>query len=167
MIGSNSKATVTVSGIGSIWDGSYLFVGTGEITITNGGLVKTSDLSLTWNNASHSFVNIDNGGMLALGGKQTGTSDFSDNLTDFLDEVGNADAIRWWDDSCGDWAPITTATAGTDYTLEYLTEGDLAGYTVLTVGVVVPEPGTVALILSGLLAMGFACRPATTGRGSF
>ena len=37
------------------------------------------------------------------------------------------------------WSDITGAAYGADYTLSYWTDGNLAGYTVLTVGVV-PEP---------------------------
>ena len=59
------------------------------------------------------------------------------------------DAIRYWDDSVSDWADITGATYGEDYTLSYLTAGDLAGYTVLTV----PEPATLSLLALGGLAL--------------
>jgi hypothetical protein len=66
-------------------------------------------------------------GMLALYG------DADDSLFDFLDLIGGTDAIRYWDDSILSWADITGATYGDDYTLGYLTEGDLTGYTMLTV----------------------------------
>ncbi len=39
-----------------------------------------------------------------------------------------------------------------DHTLQYLTTGDLAGYTLLTVGVV-PEPASLYLLCIGLAAM--------------
>ena len=60
--------------------------------------------------------------------------------------IDGTDAIRWWDDSAGDWALLTTATEGTDYWLEYLTAGDLSGYTLLTV-TTVPKPGSLAMLL--------------------
>jgi hypothetical protein len=55
--------------------------------------------------------------------------------------VGGTDAIRYWDDGASDWSMLTGATLGTDYWLEYQTEGDLMGYTLLTVGEYVPDPG--------------------------
>jgi PEP-CTERM motif-containing protein len=48
-----------------------------------------------------------------------------------------------------DWAAITDGTMGEDYWLEYCSTGDLAGYTMLTVGAV-PEPSAVALMVIGL-----------------
>ena len=74
--------------------------------------------------------------------------DADDLLTDFLGLIGGTDAIRYWDDSISDWADITGATDGEDYTLS-LGAGDLAGYTMLTVGEV-PEPATIALLGLGL-----------------
>ena len=47
--------------------------------------------------------------------------------------VSGTDTIRYWDDSISDWADIAGATYGEDYILSYLTEGDLSGYTMLTV----------------------------------
>jgi hypothetical protein len=68
------------------------------------------------------------GGMLALFGEA------DDSLTQFFDLINGTDAIRYWDANLLDWAPLTAATNGIDYSLSYLTEGDLAGYTLLTVG---------------------------------
>jgi hypothetical protein len=46
------------------------------------------------------------------------------------------------------WRSLQYATYGTDYTLDYITEGELAGYTLLTV----PEPCNLILLgLGGLL----------------
>ena len=84
--------------------------------------------------------------MLALSGE----TDASNSIDDFLEMVGGTDAIRYWDGL--DWAHISGATKGEDYWLEYRTTGDLAGYTMLTVGLV-PEPSTVALILVGLCTL--------------
>ena len=67
--------------------------------------------------------------MLALYGNA------DDTLSQFLALVQQgAGAIRFWDDSLSEWAPLVSATFGEDYTLEYLASGDLAGYTLLTVG---------------------------------
>ena len=82
------------------------------------------------------------GGVLALNGRADGS------LTDFLGLVDGTDAIRYWDESISGWADITGATYGQDYTLNYITEGDLAGYTAL----IIPEPATLALLgFGGLL----------------
>lgn len=94
--------------------------------------------------------------MLALKGEADGS------VLDFLDLVEGTDAIGYWDTSLPGSAPITTATEGIDYTLDYLTEGDLDGYTALTVFTPVPKPTTLALALIGL---GVAIRhpPLTAG----
>lgn len=180
---SSSTGTATVSGDGSALKiQNDLYVGrdgTGELNVTEGGLVcVTGDLNVD----DDSFINISNGGMFALLEKEVVllTPDYSSlsidseilfrptglqldgyqihypNLDDFFD------VIRWWDDSINDWALLTTATEGTDYTFEYPTEGELAGYAVLTVGsllannemLTVPEPSTVALLLTALVAVG-------------
>ncbi|TWT99962.1 hypothetical protein Pla108_09060 [Botrimarina colliarenosi] len=75
--------------------------------------------------------------MLALTSDATG----DDSLADFLAMVDGTKAIRYWDDALADWAEITAATYGHDYTLEYQTTGDLAGYTMLTVGQLPALPG--------------------------
>ena len=92
-----------------------------------------------------SFINMATGGMLALMG------DVDDSLVDFLELIDGTDAIRYWDDSVSNWADITSATYGQDYTLSYLTEGDLTGYTMLTV-TAVPEPTVILLLCLGVLA---------------
>ena len=63
--------------------------------------------------------------------------------------IGGTAAIRYWDDSIGDWANIAGATCGDDYTLSYQIEGDLAGYTILTV----PEPASLSLLVIGGIAL--------------
>jgi hypothetical protein len=68
------------------------------------------------------------GGALALFG------DADDSLAAFLGLINGTDAIRYWDESIAGWADITGATYGDDYRLSYLDEGELAGYTILTVG---------------------------------
>ena len=57
------------------------------------------------------------------------------------------------------WAPITSATYDVDYTLEYLTTGDLAGSTVLKVLNAAAELS--ALVLIGFESMLLAARRRT------
>ncbi|MBN1851720.1 MAG: autotransporter-associated beta strand repeat-containing protein [Pirellulales bacterium] len=127
-----STGTVTVDGTGSTWTNSLSLQvgreGSGALTITEGGLVSTGGtLTIDYNGGGDSFINISTGGMLALFG------DADDSLTEFLDLIPGTDAINYWDDSISDWAVITGATYDEDYTIDYLTEGNLAGYTMLTV----------------------------------
>jgi len=124
-----STSEVTVDGISSTWTIGSLFVGgwdsasgIGTLNITNGGLVSVGGF-LTINDEANdnSFIYMATGGMLAING------DADDSLAEFLGLIDGTDAIRYWDDSIGDWANITGATYGEDYTLSYLTEGDLSG----------------------------------------
>jgi T5SS/PEP-CTERM-associated repeat protein/autotransporter-associated beta strand protein len=140
-----STGAVTVSGTDSAgnpstWTNSgQLRVGNsgnGTLDITDGGLVSVGDQLTIEGVDGDSFLNMATGGMLALYG---GNAD--DSLSQFLDLVLGTKAIRYWDSSLADWAPITVATPGEDYTLEYLTTGDLAGYTLLTVGQLPGLPG--------------------------
>jgi T5SS/PEP-CTERM-associated repeat protein len=137
---SRTTGTVNVSGTNSAWtnkgDLNIGYYGHGELSVTNGGLVSVAGnlyIEREGDNAE-GFINMATGGMLALAG------DADDSLMDFLGLIYGEGAIRFWDNSISDWANITAATMGDDYTLAYLTGGDLAGYTLLTVGVV-PEPG--------------------------
>ena len=126
-----SSGTATVSGVGSTWAIQNDLVigdqGTGELNVIHGGLVTVFSLEVDCDGDGDSFINMSTGGMLALEG------DMGDSVTSFFNRVRAAEAIRWWDTSIHDWALLTTAELGTGYTLEYLTEGDLAGYTLLTV----------------------------------
>ncbi len=143
---SGSTSVVTVDSAGSTWTNSdNLYVGAygnGTLNITDGGLVSVAGI-LTINydgDGDDSFINMATGGMLALFG------DADDSLLEFLGIIDGTGAIRYWDGS--GWADIAGASLGLDYTLEYLTEGDLAGYTMLTV----PEPATMLLFgLGGIL----------------
>ncbi|MBN2294133.1 MAG: PEP-CTERM sorting domain-containing protein [Pirellulales bacterium] len=148
-IGVNSGSTghVTVNGLCSTWSISYdLYVGnqgSGMLNITNDGLVSVANtLTIDTNADGDSFINMSTGGMLALHGQAGGS------IAEFLELVEGTDAIRYWDYSISDWANILGATQGQDYLLEYMSGGDLAGYTVLTV-MAVPEPS----ILYGLLGL--------------
>lgn len=132
---SGSKGTATVDGAGSKWTNSgSLYVGgqdNGTLNITGGGLVRVGGtLTIDYDGGDDSFIDITTGGMLTLKG------DVDGSLAQFLDLVEGTDAIRYWDDGLSDWDLLTNATYGDDYTLVYLTEGDLSGYTLLTVGVV-------------------------------
>jgi len=136
--GSGSTSEVTVDGSGSTWtNSSNLDVGhdgNGTLNITGGGLVSVAEtLTIDENGGDDSFINMATGGMLAVFG------DADDSLFDFMGIIAGTDAIRYWDESIAGWADITGATYGIDYTLEYLTEGDLAGYTMLTI----PGPVTI------------------------
>ena len=103
-------------------------------------------LTITESGDDDDFINMASVGMLALLG------DADHSLTSFLGLVEGTDAIRYWDDSIAAWDWITNATRGEDYTLRYFGSGDLAGYTVLKVGVA-PEPSTIGLILAGLATL--------------
>ncbi len=136
-IHSSSTGEVTVDGAGSAWTtDKRLYVGyngSGTLNITDGGLVRVAEtLTIDNNGDGDSFINMATGGMLAI------TGDADDSLVEFLGLVEGTDAIRYWDYSISDWADITGATYDDDYTLSYLTEGDLAGYTVLTASVPAP-----------------------------
>ncbi len=135
---SGSTGEVTVDGAGSTWTNSNNlrvgYSGNGTLNITNGGLVSVGGgLTIDYDDDGDSFVNMATGGMLALFGEA------DDSLVDFMGLIAGTDAIRYWDESIAGWADITGATKAKDYTLEYLTEGNLAGYTMLTVpGSVIP-----------------------------
>jgi len=102
------------------------FQGTGVVNITDGGLVKADTLFLDgdWCDGQ---INMHSGGKLSLAGNGTGV------LQNFLDLIHGNDSIFYWDDSLDDWADITGATYGIDYTLGYS-----SGYTTLTVNAAGP-----------------------------
>ena len=131
-----SKGEATVTGAGSRWINrgglSFDYYGGGSLTISDGGLVAiASVLSLSGRYVhGESLINLSTGGMLALASNETG----DDSLSNFLSRVEGRGSIQYWDSDLAGWADITTATVGDDYTLEYQTTGDLAGYTLLTVG---------------------------------
>ncbi|MBN1911855.1 MAG: PEP-CTERM sorting domain-containing protein [Pirellulales bacterium] len=162
---STSSGSVKVDGIGSTWTNhNCLFVGdycygSGTLEITNGGLVSAfGGLRIDDDADGDSYINIATGGMLALYGNAQAS------LDDFLGLANGTDAIRYWDNSISNWAHITGAVRDTDYTLTYLADGDLAGYTLLTVGTV-PEPNTIFLLLTAS-ACWLAVRRRQVFRGS-
>ena len=149
---SGSVGKVTVDGVGSRFNVTEALQigldGTGTLDIINGGQVSVGgELVIDYYSAGDCLVNMSTGGKLALFGEGY------ESIADFLDLVEGTDAIRFWDESIKDWAAITDATYGVDYTLEYLTEGDLAGYTVLTV----PEPVSILLLGLGSLLLSKKC----------
>ncbi len=155
MIGVNtgSVGEVIVDGVGSALTSEALFVGdlgNGRLSIVNGGLVSASAPFFVIDNDGDgdSFIRMATGGMLALKG------DAASSLASFLALVGGTDAIDYWDAAISDWADITTATYGDDYTVTYMTDGHLAGYTVLNVTTPIPEPaGLVALALGAVMGI--------------
>ncbi len=133
---SDSTCMVTVNGAGSMWTNqSSLKIGNnGILSIANGGIVRVANtLTIDSDDGKNGFINMETGGMLALKG------DADDSLEKFLRLIRGTDAIQYWDDSISDWANITSATFGEDYTLGYLVGGCMDGYTMLCVGA--PEPG--------------------------
>jgi len=145
--------TVTVDGFGSKWSNRYDLnigsygtdMGNSLLEITNGGLVSVAGSLTIWENMNgfeDGSIHMATGGMLALNGQA------DSSLAEFLGLISGNDAIYYWDNSILNWIDIADATYGQDYTLTYITEGDLDGYTILTV----PEPATLALLsLGGLL----------------
>ena len=134
----SSTGEVTVDGSGSTWTNSDdLYVGReddGTLNITTDGLVSIAGtLTIDDDGDDDSFINMSTGGMLALFGNADANGNDDILLTEFMNMIDGTDAIRYWDNSISDWADITDATYCRDYTLSYLTEGDLAGYTLLTV----------------------------------
>jgi T5SS/PEP-CTERM-associated repeat protein len=145
---SGSSGTVSVDGAGSGWASSgdvYIgYNGAGELTITNGGLARVAGQLVIDAYAGSGLVKMDSDGMLALDGDADGS------MQEFLDLVGGTDAIYYWDPVKELWTNIVFATYDIDYTLEYFSAGDLAGYTMLTVDAI-PEPATMGLLsLAGL-----------------
>ena len=142
-----STSTVTVDGTDSTWtnrDKLYVgYYGNGTLTIIDGGLVSVAGvLTVNYDGEGDSFISMSTGGMLALYG------DADDSLDDFLGLIEGTDAIQYWD---GDsWEALIGAVEGEDYTLAYIEDGELAGYTVLTVGTV-PEPSVVVLMSTAMV----------------
>ena len=171
---SNGPGVVTIDGPGSTWnvidDLRVVYFGQGALSITNGGLVSVGgtltinyfefigiaigDSESSINDPGYNnSINMATGGMLALNGGNEG-----DTLADFLGPIQGYGTICYWNETNSSWKAISNATYGEDYTLTYHDSGDLAGYTVLTVGTV-PEPGCMGLFLTLLAAgIGFLSR---------
>lgn len=154
--GASAVGEAIVTGSGSRWDvAGTLEVGnrgSGRLTISHGALVTVGGQLMIDEASSRidSYVDMAAGGMLAIAGYADSRS-----IVEFLYLVGGTDAIRYWDAVAGTWAPITDATYGADYSIDYFDAGELAGYSLLTVGTV-PEPA--AVMLAGLGGVAAATR---------
>jgi fibronectin-binding autotransporter adhesin len=131
-VNSGSTGEATITGAGSKWSvSSILHVGSsgsGSLSISDGALVSVGGtFRIDSNGGNDSFVNMSTSGMLALWGNA------DDSLAQFLGLVSGTDAIRYWNASLAAWSPLTAATLGVDYTLQFQNTGDLTGYTLLTV----------------------------------
>ena len=138
-----STGLVTVEGADSIWEAESLAIGMGNLNISDGGFVGVAG-TFTISN-SDSYINMSNNGMLGiLGGLDS-------SLGAFLDVINGNGTIRYWDEDVLQWTDLMYATYGSDYELNYITEGDWEGYTVLTV-MAIPEPCTFVLLgLGGVI----------------
>lgn len=140
------RAVLTVKGIGSALNiEGDLHVGykasSGVLEIANGGLVKVDGSIIIYDEAGD-MLNMANGGMLAILGAFVDMDAFMTNIS-----VGTEGSLNFWDGTS--YLSYVNFTEGVDYTLNYHSGGDMAGYTVLTA---VPEPATLALFgLGGLV----------------
>jgi len=144
-----ASGSVNVRGMGSAWTASVIYVGfmgDGVLDISDNGLVLVSRAINVSTGSASNHVKMSTGGKLAIGG------DFTSSLSDFMSEVKGTGDIRYWEESVWDWAHISGATPGEDFTLAYHTTGDLNGYTVLTV-TTAPEPATMVMLALGGLAV--------------
>ncbi|QDU55654.1 hypothetical protein [Aeoliella mucimassa] len=155
-----SVSDVYVGDPGSRWNVADQFtlglVGDAQLTITNHGLVSVGGvLSIGLPQTVGSQLNMSEYGRLAVFGKADAS------IEHFLSSIVGNDDIRYWDQATTTWAPITEAVQNRDYTLRYIHQGELAGYTMLTVGPV-PEPASVLLAILGFAGVGcLASRRAT------
>jgi T5SS/PEP-CTERM-associated repeat protein len=135
-----STGTAMVSGTDSGWTVTdQLFVGhdgAGTLTIEDGGLVSVGgQLTIDDDQDGNAAVRMQSDGMLALFG------DADDSLAQFLGLVAGSDAIEYWNGQA--WSHLSNGILGTDYSLDYITAGDLDGYTTLTVHTYVPMLGDI------------------------
>lgn len=146
-------AAVAPSIVAAVGDLTEVKNSQGSLSITGGAIVTVGGtLTIDRYSNGDSFIHMATGGKLALAGE------VDDSIVEFLGIVGGAKSIRYWDISSNDWTDISQATAGVDFTLQYLVAGDLAGYTLLTVGAI-PEPPTAILSAVAMLcAMMHKCR---------
>ena len=148
-IGGQSLGHATIDGVGSMWTTSWVDVRNGILDIKHGGLIRLDGRYPYFPFAADegSYIRMASGGMLAYYGNNEASME---SFCGFSSE----NPLLYWDENISDWAPITDATRDVDYTLQYITEGDLAGYTLLTVGTI-PEPASGLIAITGLaLAVG-------------
>jgi fibronectin-binding autotransporter adhesin len=132
-VSDGSIGTVTITGKDSSWaNTNSLTIGTegiATLNITSGATVTTGGiLTIDQDLDNDSFINMATGAVLALKGEA------DDSLAQFLALVNGTDAIRYWNHALLQWSPLTSATLGVDYTLNYSIFGDFGDYTLLTVG---------------------------------
>ncbi len=126
-------AKVVVDGNSSTWtlnQGLRMgYAGKATMEIKNEGLVSIGSVYglRIYGSSTDNFINMKTGGRLALEGAA------ADSLEDFLNLISGSDAINYWNDANSTWDSITEATRDIEYTLEYQKEGELKGYTILTV----------------------------------
>lgn len=139
--GHGSVGRVAVTGSDSRWavdsDLTVGSLGNGLLDISDGAIVSVAGMLtiVRQSSAVDSFVNIATGGALAIIG------DTHESLDRFLENVSRPSAVRYWDSTIDDWASIAGGDLGVDFSLEYQAAGDLAGYTLLTVGSAPLLPG--------------------------
>ena len=127
-----SKGVARVSGAGSRWSNSGDLTvgddGDGQLSIADEGLVVVGgELAIDSDLDGDGSIRMGCSAMLAVAG------DAGSSLAGFLDLIEGTDAIQFWDSASSSWSTIVSATPGADYTLEYHSDGDLTGCTVLTV----------------------------------
>ena len=141
-VGDERGATgeVLVDGPGSLWSLSATLQvgksGTGAVTITGGALVQVGGgLTIDGDFDQNDSINLSTGGTLALAGV------LDSDLDEFLGENNAPGSLRYWDARSAAWRPMIMAARDRDYTLQYFSSGDFAGYTLLTVGESPETPG--------------------------
>jgi hypothetical protein len=103
--------------------------GKGTLNILDNGLVSVSSfLFLDAPGDGNDSINITGGGKLALHGER------ADSLSHYLQFIQGHGLIRYWEQSNNSWESVLDATIGADYSLTYQQFGNLAGFTILTVG---------------------------------
>jgi T5SS/PEP-CTERM-associated repeat protein len=135
----NTNSIVTVDGVGSTLSTDNLEVGRydrGRLVITHDGLVKVSGLLCMniYGTVDEADICMASYGKLALNGDGSADLDAFFALMGIpaFDSTGTMTNVIKYDPD-GTWTDIHSAIRDVDYTLEYITSGDLTGYTVLTV----------------------------------
>lgn len=151
--GQLSETLVAVSGVGSLLrierQVGLRALGSGSLvllSIESGGTVAAEGvLPAIFGGES---IRMATGGMLAL---QGGFDDETLSLIEFWSE--------------GEWRPFDEAIPGVDFDLTMPESGEFAGYTVLTVGAVVPEPAATTLAACFLVGVALCGPPFRTRMG--
>jgi T5SS/PEP-CTERM-associated repeat protein len=139
------SSKVLIAGNESAWTNNQdLLIGytqfsdsSGFVNILDGGMVTVGGtLRIDKERDGDSFVSIGSGGMLALHGEADAS------IEEFYSLIDGPRAIRYWDNISDSWTSIDNGVAGLDFALQYNREGELAGYTLLTVNAVAPVAWT-------------------------